>query len=80
MTISGDKEKVLELVEKLSDEGVFAKAVNSCGVAFHSPSLATVGPQLESCLKPIIPSPKPRSKGGFLETLIDLPAWFLCDV
>ena len=78
MTISGDKEKVLELVEKLTEEGVFAKAVNSCGVAFHSPSLATVGPQLEACLKPIIPAPKPRSKGGFLETLIDLSVLFLC--
>ena len=65
VTISGDKEAVEDIVTKLKERSVFAKMVNSCGVAFHSPSLADIGPQLSNCLKPIIPNPKKRSEGNF---------------
>ena len=60
--MSGNKAAVEALVGRLEGEEVFAKLVKSCGVAFHSPALAPVGPVLENCLKAVIPHPKIRSK------------------
>ena len=69
VTVSGNKAEVEKLVKRLTKDGLFAKSVQSCGVAFHSPALFTVGPLLESLLKPIIPKPKTRSKSKLI-TLI----------
>ena len=63
MTISGDKKAVAQVVENLKARDIFAKAVNSCGVAFHSPVLANIGPQLAQCLEGVITKPKLRSPG-----------------
>jgi fatty acid synthase len=39
VTISGYAEPVKQFVTKLQQQGYFAKEVNSCGVAFHSPCI-----------------------------------------
>ena len=50
VTISGPKEAVDAFVEELKAEGVFAKVVNSAGVAFHSHYMAKTAPQLQKAL------------------------------
>ncbi len=42
VTISGKEDAVLKVVEELTEEGIFAKMVNSSGIAFHSPSMQSV--------------------------------------
>ena len=40
-------------VEKLKSEGIFAKEVNSAGVAFHSYYMTTTAPALKEALKKV---------------------------
>ena len=47
VTISGPRQAVEQAVEQLKQKGIFAKEVNSAGVAFHSP-------MLQSCAKPFL--------------------------
>lgn len=61
VTISGPQASVSEFVAKLKSEGVFAKEVQSAGVAFHSYYMASIAPALLSALKKVIESPKLRS-------------------
>ncbi|CAG9793616.1 unnamed protein product [Diatraea saccharalis] len=61
VTISGPVESVKEFVSKLSEEGVFARLVNSSGVAFHSRYVAPTVPALRRRLERLIPQPRPRS-------------------
>ncbi|ELU07161.1 hypothetical protein CAPTEDRAFT_216526 [Capitella teleta] len=61
VTISGPREAVNTFVEQLQSEGIFAKNINSSGVAFHSPCIASVTPALEAALLKVIKNPKPRS-------------------
>ena len=44
---------VAELVSQLQEEGVFAKAVNSSGVAFHSRYIAEAAPRLREALEKV---------------------------
>lgn len=46
---------------ELAADGVFARRVNSSGVAFHSQYIAAAAPQLRASLLQVIPQPKPRS-------------------
>ena len=48
---TGPKEKVSEFVYELKQEDIFAKEVDSSGVAFHSPVMAPIGPPLLVKLK-----------------------------
>ncbi|XP_053561686.1 fatty acid synthase [Bombina bombina] len=61
VTISGPKDSVHDFVAKLKQDGVFAKEVQSAGVAFHSYYMASIAPALLSALKKVIRNPKPRS-------------------
>lgn len=61
VTISGPREKVNMFVEQLHSENIFAKNVNSAGVAFHSPWIVNVAPALKAALLKVIKDPKPRS-------------------
>lgn len=54
-------ESVEKFVATLAAEGVFARRVNSSGVAFHSKYIATAAPLLRRSLERVIPQPKPRS-------------------
>ena len=61
VTISGEKQKVIDFVAQMKSEGVFAKLVDSSDVAFHSPQMRQIAPALKSALDKIIINPKPRS-------------------
>ena len=53
MTISGPAAKVKEFVAELKEKNVFAREVNSSGVAFHSPSMMVVAPKLKEVLQKV---------------------------
>ncbi|XP_048759235.2 fatty acid synthase-like [Ostrea edulis] len=61
VTISGSKEAVATFVNQLKEKKVFAKEINSSGVAFHSYYMAKILPVLKAALDKVI-KPKPRSK------------------
>lgn len=61
VTISGPPAILEKFVAELQAENVFAREVNSAGVAFHSKYIADAGPKLRKALDAIIPNPKPRS-------------------
>ncbi|ESO84944.1 hypothetical protein LOTGIDRAFT_235996 [Lottia gigantea] len=61
VTISGPTESVSQFVTELKADGIFAKEVNSNGVAFHSYYMADIAPALKEALSKVI-KPKPRSK------------------
>ncbi|XP_060068605.1 fatty acid synthase-like [Ylistrum balloti] len=60
VTVSGPVDAVSTFVTKLKDRGVFARQVNSAGVAFHSKDMLKVAPLLKSHLSEVI-KPKQRS-------------------
>jgi len=60
-TISGPYDVTKKFVAELQAEGIFAREVKSCGVAFHSPCVGPIGPSLLEKLRDIIPSKTPRS-------------------
>ncbi|KAL3210864.1 hypothetical protein MRX96_008607 [Rhipicephalus microplus] len=62
VTVSGPAEAVEKIVEQLQAENVFARKVDSMGVAFHTKYVHHIGPPFHSALQKIIPIPKPRSK------------------
>ncbi|CAB3260160.1 unnamed protein product [Arctia plantaginis] len=62
VTVSGPVPSVEKFVAELSSQGVFARSVNSSGVAFHSKYIATAAPLLRKSLERVIPDPKPRSE------------------
>lgn len=50
-TISGPVDSINAFVSKLVSEGIFAKAVNVAGIAFHSRYIQLAGPTLLKYLK-----------------------------
>ena len=74
VTISGEKEKVIEFVNQIQSEGIFAKLVDSAEVAFHSPFMKKIAPALKSALDKVIVDPKPRSS-KWLSTSIPESEW-----
>ncbi|KAK9916399.1 hypothetical protein WJX75_002178 [Coccomyxa subellipsoidea] len=61
-TLSGPKEELQPLLDALKAEGTFVRALSTCEVAYHSPLLDPVLPQLSAALEALIPNPKPRSE------------------
>ena len=53
VTISGPLEAVKTFVAQLQEEGVFARNVNSAGVAFHSYFMASTAPALKAALNKV---------------------------
>ncbi|XP_060835401.1 fatty acid synthase-like [Rhopalosiphum padi] len=60
-TISGPVDSINKFVSELKSKGVFAKAVNVAGIAFHSRYIQSAGPTLLKYLKDVIKVPKKRS-------------------
>lgn len=54
VTVSGNYEKVNELVNQLKTEGHPIKSINSAGVAFHSPCLQNVSEEMRKALLKVI--------------------------
>lgn len=61
VTLSGPKEAIEEVLEKLTAEGIFCRAVKSEGVAFHHPSLKAAAPCLLQELSKVILCARQRS-------------------
>ncbi|XP_041363356.1 fatty acid synthase-like [Gigantopelta aegis] len=61
VTISGPAEAVSKFVQELKKKEVFAKEVQSAGVAFHSHYMVEIAPVLKAALDKVI-TPKPRTK------------------
>ncbi|KAL3221900.1 hypothetical protein MRX96_029108 [Rhipicephalus microplus] len=62
VTVSGTSEAVEKMIEQLQAENIFARKVNSMGVAFHTKHVHSVGPALREVFEKIIPQPKARTK------------------
>lgn len=63
-----------KVVKDMSEQGIFAKAVKSSGIAFHSKYIAEAAPKLRKSLDKIIPTPKTRSD-RWISTSIPETAW-----
>ncbi|CAG9798221.1 unnamed protein product [Chironomus riparius] len=74
VTISGPAASVEKVVKDLSDQGIFAKAVKSSGIAFHSKYISEAAPKLKKSLDKIIPAPKTRSE-RWLSSSIPESSW-----
>lgn len=74
VTISGPAASIDKVVKDLSAEGIFAKAVKSSGIAFHSKYIAEAAPKLRKSLDKIIPTPKARSE-RWISSSIPESAW-----
>ncbi|CAK9300196.1 unnamed protein product [Gordionus sp. m RMFG-2023] len=74
VTISGPKLDVEKFVDNMKKEGIFAKEVNSAGVAFHSYFMKPIGPILKSALDKVIKQPKLRSS-KWISTSIPEDSW-----
>ncbi|RDD36517.1 Fatty acid synthase [Trichoplax sp. H2] len=61
VTISGDPDKVEEVVKQLKSEEIFAKKVETAGVAFHSHYIKKAAPFLKAAVEKIVTQPKLRS-------------------
>nr|WJN62148.1 fatty acid synthase 1 [Rhopalosiphum padi] len=61
VTISGPPDSIAKFVNQLKSEGVFAREVNSSGIAFHSWYIAAAGPLFKEKVAGIISKPKMRS-------------------
>uniref|UniRef100_A0A1A9Z5Z9 Fatty acid synthase n=1 Tax=Glossina pallidipes TaxID=7398 RepID=A0A1A9Z5Z9_GLOPL len=73
-TISGPEESIDAVCQKLTAEGVFARAVKSSGYAFHSKYIADAGPKLRKSLEKVIPNAKNRSP-RWISSSIPEVAW-----
>lgn len=65
---------MLEFVQQLKQEGVFAKEVRTGGMAFHSYFMDAIAPMLLQQLKKVIREPQPRSP-RWLSTSIPETQW-----
>lgn len=74
VTISGPVDSINKFVATLNAENIFAKAVKSSGIAFHSRYIADAAPKLRKSLDKIIPNPKNRSP-RWISTSIPEEAW-----
>lgn len=61
-TLSGPKEKVEQFVAELQSKGIYAKSVNSGGIAFHSKYIHGIKVKYFEKLKEAIAEPKLRSE------------------
>ena len=74
VTVSGPVESVAKFVADLKKEDIFAKVVDSSGVAFHSKYIASAGPKLRAVLEKIIPNAKRRT-ARWISSSIPESAW-----
>ncbi|XP_045164352.2 fatty acid synthase-like [Mercenaria mercenaria] len=61
VTISGPRDIVRNFVKELKEKQIFAKEVNTAGVAFHSYYMKDVAASLKTALDKVIENPKERS-------------------
>nr|XP_012228972.1 PREDICTED: fatty acid synthase-like [Linepithema humile] len=74
ITISGRVESVQTFVEELKSKNIFAKIINSSGVAFHSKYIASIKSQLLASFNKVITKPNQRSS-KWISSSIPKDAW-----
>ncbi|XP_075725717.1 fatty acid synthase isoform X2 [Rhipicephalus microplus] len=62
VTVSGTAGAIEKMIEELQAQNIFARKVNSLGVAFHTKHVHNIGPAFREALEKIIPEPKARTK------------------
>jgi len=65
VTVSGPRREIREFVEQLKMRSIFAKEIETTGVAFHSYLMSPIVPTLRTALEKIIRTPKLRSSRWF---------------
>lgn len=70
ITVSGKEEAVHKFVQQLKSESVFARLIDSSGIAFHSPLMSGVRQILSEKLSQIIPNKRLKSS-KWLSTTYD---------
>ena len=61
VTISGERQAVIEFLKQLNAEHIMMKDVDSVGFAFHSPLVSSISSEMSYKFKDIIAEPKLRS-------------------
>lgn len=61
ITVSGNESAVKLFVDQMNSEDVFARSVDSSGIAFHSPLMSVVTEPLMKQLSTILPKPRTKS-------------------
>ncbi|GMR51168.1 hypothetical protein PMAYCL1PPCAC_21363, partial [Pristionchus mayeri] len=74
VTISGDPVKVAAFCEAATAKGVFAKVVDSSGIAFHSPGMLKIKDEMFAAMKKVMPYPLPRSS-RWISTSVKESEW-----
>ncbi|GMS81310.1 hypothetical protein PENTCL1PPCAC_3485, partial [Pristionchus entomophagus] len=74
VTISGDAEKVAAFCAALTEKGIFAKVVDSSGMAFHSPAMALGREKMLAMMKGVLPVPRERSS-RWISTAVKEEDW-----
>uniref|UniRef100_A0A913I721 Fatty acid synthase n=1 Tax=Strongyloides stercoralis TaxID=6248 RepID=A0A913I721_STRER len=74
VTISGDADKIKEMVDQLTKEGIFAKYVDTSGIPFHSPQMYQVKDAMLNAMKQAVLEPKERSS-KWISTSIPESEW-----
>ncbi|KAL0271722.1 UNVERIFIED_CONTAM: hypothetical protein PYX00_008719 [Menopon gallinae] len=81
-TISGPTEKIIAVVEKLKQEGMFVRTVNTSNIPYHSKHIRDLGPRLNEELLQVITNPKKRSKKWISSSVPQSkwhePEWGVC--
>lgn len=54
VTISGPKDNITAFVQQLQAENIFAREVQSSGVAFHSHYMSKIAPDLKTALNKVL--------------------------
>ena len=62
VTVSGPAKDVEMFIQELQAKGIFARAVSTGGVAYHSPYLAPIMPTFEAHTRALVVGNTPRSK------------------
>lgn len=75
-TLSGSSDAIERFVVELQSTGIFAKSVNSSGIAFHSKYVHGVSTRFLEKVKPMIAEPKLRSE-KWLSTSVPIEDWNL---
>ena len=71
VTLSGRREPVLALMERLQAENVFVRKVAGGQYPYHSREMEKVGPRLLARLEEVIPEPKRRSSRWISTSVLD---------
>ena len=74
ITLSGVEERLKVVVDKLVDEGIFAKHIDSCGIPFHCPLVQNTYDPITKDLEIVLANPKKRSH-RWLSTSVPSDRW-----